>query len=286
MRKSIKNYIKPLLQAIGIYTSVYNSYFYLLNFFKFLNNLGNKILCKTAPILLYHRISDPSADPIMLCVTPLCFENHLQFLKENYDVLPLSELSQRLVDGTLKGNEAAITFDDGYQDNLTYALPLLEKYDLPATIFVTTSKLGESASFKWDMDYIEKDRATFLSNDEIRMLSNHRLIEIGAHTDTHPRLSDLAVGEQRSDIFRSKIILEKIIGKKITAFAYPFGGIYDFNDSSIRTVKELGFNFAYSNTQILAKNVKDRFCIPRINIRECTVSELSKKLLTSQVPLF
>ena len=71
---------------------------------------------------------------------------------------------------------------------------------------------------------------------------------------------------------------ENITGKKITDFAYPFGNINDFNESSKKIAKELGFNFSYSNTQILAKETKDRFCIPRINVRECTVLELSKNL--------
>jgi len=278
MRIIIKKYIKPILQAIGAYVFAYRFYSFLLFMKIKIINRFYKIFYKTAPILLYHRIFAPSADPVMLCVTPACFESHLEFLKKYYNVLPLSELSGRLATGTLEGDEAAITFDDGYRDNLVNALPLLEKYDIPATIFITTGQLGKKASFVWDMKYVASDRATFLSDEDIRILSNHRLIEIGAHTDTHRRLSDLDAAEQRADISESKTILENITGKKITAFAYPFGNVHDFDESSKKIAKELGFNFSYSNTQILAKETKDRFCIPRINVRECTASELSKKL--------
>lgn len=286
MKKFLKTYIKPPLKTIGIYTFIYRLYFFLLNILTALTNLFYKIFYKTAPILLYHRISTPSADPVMLCVTPACFENHLQFLKKNYDVLPLSELSIRLTTGKLEGNEATVTFDDGYRDNLTNALPLLEKYNIPATIFITTNQLGKKASFEWDMKYTENDRATFLTKEEIKMLSSHRLIEIGTHTDKHSRLSNLTEIEQKEDILNGKMVLEKIIGRRIAAFAYPFGGIYDFNNLSKMIVKELGFSFAYSNTQILARKTREYFCIPRINIRECTVSELSQKLLTSCWPSF
>lgn len=280
MKIFLKKYIKPIFQIIGLYASVYNVYFFLINFINKISNYCFKIFFKTAPILLYHRVANVSEDPIKLCVTPACFEKHLQFLKKHYDILPLSELSRRLMAGNLNGNEAAITFDDGYKDNLTNALPLLEKYNIPATIFVTTSSLGEKASFEWDLEYAEVDRATFLNEEEILILSNHKLIEIGAHTNTHSRLSDLTEAEQKDEILKSKIVLEKITGKKITAFAYPFGGIYDFNNSSKLTVKKIGFLFAYSTAHVLAKNTSDSYCIPRINIRECTVSDLSKMLLT------
>jgi len=172
MRIIIKKYIKPILQAIGAYVFAYRFYSFLLFMKIKIINRFYKIFYKTAPILLYHRIFAPSADPVMLCVTPACFESHLEFLKKYYNVLPLSELSGRLATGTLEGDEAAITFDDGYRDNLVNALPLLEKYDIPATIFITTGQLGKKASFVWDMKYVASDRATFLSDEDIRILSN------------------------------------------------------------------------------------------------------------------
>lgn len=279
MKNILIKYLKPSIQKIGIYTFAYHVYFSILNILTFFMSWFYKIFYKTAPILLYHRISQISSDPVMLCVTPECFEKHLQFLKKKYKILPLSELSKRLVDRTLKGDEVAITFDDGYRDNLINALPLLEKYDIPATIFITTGLLGKVASFEWDMTYSEVDRATFLNKEEIKVLSNHRLIEIGAHTDMHTRLSRMGETEQKLEIAKSKNILEEITGKTITAFAYPFGGVYDFNNMSKKIVKELGFSFAYSSTQIFAKKTDDYFAIPRLNIRECTVFELSKKLM-------
>ncbi len=280
MKKNLKKYLKPFLNKIGVYGFAYNLFFSLRNSVTVLNNIFYRTFYKTAPILLYHRITTVSKDPVQLCVTPKCFESHLQFVKNNYDVISLVELSKRIVTDELNGNELAVTFDDGYQDNLINALPLLEKYNIPATIFITTEFLGKKASFGWDMEYEEEDRATFLNEEDIRVLSNHPLIEIGAHTSLHSRLSNLTEGEQRSDILKSKEILERVTGKKINLFAYPFGGVYDFDNTTKKIVKELGFDFSYSNTQNFARNSKDSFCVPRLNIRESTVSELSKKLLT------
>ncbi|MDD5068947.1 MAG: polysaccharide deacetylase family protein [Candidatus Pacebacteria bacterium] len=268
MRKFLKKNIKPFLVFIGCYSFAYRLYFFLLYSNTKLINFFSKTFSKTAPILLYHRITKISNDPNMLCVSPEYFETHLRFLKKNYKVIPLSKLSGELIAGTITGREAAITFDDGYQDNLTNALPLLEKYNLPATIFITTSSLGKRASYEWDMEYKETDRANFLSETEIKALSSHPLIEIGAHTLTHPRLIDLDPKEQRIQIERSKTALEQITGKRISSFAYPFGGYSDFDKTSERIVEELGFDFGYSNTQRFARKTKNRFCIPRINIRE------------------
>lgn len=276
----IKKRIKPFLYRLGIFENSYQLWFFIIKLHVILKNYLYKVSSKTAPILLYHRVDEVKNDPIMLCVTPATFEEHLKFIKNNYQPLPLSELSRRIVSNSLVGNEISITFDDGYQDNLKNALPLLEKYNIPATIFVTTGYLGRKASFKWDMEYSEFDRAQFLSQDEINLLSQHPLIEIGAHTETHPRLIDISKTEQETDILKSKTRLEAITGNHIKAFAYPFGGIYDFDKVSEKIIDELGFEFAYKNTQELARHSNSSFNIPRINIRESSANELAGKLLT------
>lgn len=280
MREIIKKYIKPILEMVGLYNLIYSIYTYFSKSNIKIVNRFVKIFYKTSPILLYHRIATVSTDPLMLCVSEKCFEQHLIFLKKNYGIIHLSELSRRLLNNTLTGNEAAITFDDGYRDNLTNALPLLEKYNVPATIFITTSLLGKSASFDWDMQYKQEDRATFLNSNEIKILKDHPLIEIGAHTHNHPRLSDLDEQRQKDNILKSKEIIEQAIEGKIKAFAYPFGGPLDFNWISEKVVKETGFEFAYSNTGLLAKGTKKRYSIPRINIREYSISKLAQSLLS------
>ncbi|MDG1173945.1 MAG: polysaccharide deacetylase family protein, partial [Opitutales bacterium] len=102
-------------------------------------------------VLLYHRIFNPSIDAQLLSVTPENFEQQLIFLKENYEVISYRTLIHRLVEKNLCDRSICLTFDDGYIDNLTEALPLLEKYSMPATIFVCTGNIGKSNEFWWDM---------------------------------------------------------------------------------------------------------------------------------------
>lgn len=279
-KQFIKTYIKPLFQVLGLYKQIYVFYFALLGFIRNISNHFFKTFYKTAPILLYHRIAVSTDDPLMLCVSPSGFEKHLQFLTKKYNVISLSELSRRTTSGSLEGNEAAVTFDDGYQDNLNNALPLLEKYNVPATIFISTKSFGGKASFEGVAEFNEHDNVLFLSEDEIKVLSNNPLIEIGAHTVTHPRLSSLNLNDQKQEIIESKMVLEKITGKEITMFAYPFGGAYDFNSTSEQVVKDVGFEFAYTSTGFLTRNTKKHFRISRLNVRECEISTLSRVLLT------
>jgi len=85
----------------------------------------------------------------------------LQILAENYHVRPLADVIVDAENGVFKPDNVALTFDDGYLDNLTIAVPLLEKYQIPATIFVTSGMLDSEYEFWWD----ELDRIFFESDD-------------------------------------------------------------------------------------------------------------------------
>ena len=89
-------------------------------------------------ILVYHRIS-PDQHPFFPPVQPGLFERQLEILKRFYRVMDLHELVERSCKRSLPERAVAITFDDGYRDNYLHALPLLRKYDMPATIFVATA---------------------------------------------------------------------------------------------------------------------------------------------------
>jgi peptidoglycan/xylan/chitin deacetylase (PgdA/CDA1 family) len=101
-------------------------------------------------ILMFHRIAEKACDPWALSVTPLRFEAQMRALKEDRIPLSLRELVSRLEDGTVPPLAVAVTFDDGYVDNLRVAKPILEDVGIPATVFLTTGYLGKQKEFWWD----------------------------------------------------------------------------------------------------------------------------------------
>lgn len=101
-------------------------------------------------VLMYHRVADVPIDPFGLCVTPKHFAEQLAVLKQDYQLLSLQQMVEAVQTRTLPKRAIAITFDDGYADNLYVAKPLLEQYGVPATVFVATGKLEEAREFWWD----------------------------------------------------------------------------------------------------------------------------------------
>ena len=104
----------------------------------------------TALVLLYHRVIDVSSDPQLLCVTKKHFAEHLEVLKKRTNAISLKRLNQNLHDKSLIGRSAVVTFDDGYADNFHNAKPLLEQFDIPATVFVASGYVGSTHEFWWD----------------------------------------------------------------------------------------------------------------------------------------
>jgi peptidoglycan/xylan/chitin deacetylase (PgdA/CDA1 family) len=103
-----------------------------------------------AVILMYHRVCEKTEDPHSLIVTPDKFAQHIEHIHKAYYPLRLSELNRNLGEGNIRKRSVVVTFDDGYVDNMLYAKPILERYEVPATIFVTTGFIGKSKPFWWD----------------------------------------------------------------------------------------------------------------------------------------
>lgn len=101
-------------------------------------------------ILLYHRVTDVSCDPWGLCVTPQHFAEQLQVLRQYTQLTQLRRLSQDVAEGKHHRRHVVITFDDGYADNLHNAKPILERYDVPATIFIASGYVDREREFWWD----------------------------------------------------------------------------------------------------------------------------------------
>ncbi len=103
-----------------------------------------------ALILAYHRVADLATDPFQLAVTPGHFAEHLEALRKHASPVSLRQLTRALGDGRVPRRAVVVTFDDGYADNLHAALPLLERHEIQATVFIASGYVGRSGEFWWD----------------------------------------------------------------------------------------------------------------------------------------
>jgi peptidoglycan/xylan/chitin deacetylase (PgdA/CDA1 family) len=133
-----------------------------------------KKLSSKALILMYHRVADGGVDPWYLCVAPQHFASHLDVLQKHSHPMSLKQLAEAHQEARIPDRAVVITFDDGYADNLYNAKPLLERYDIPATVFLTGGLDVQSREFWWDELFRTVVRpgtlpsSLSLSTDEVR----------------------------------------------------------------------------------------------------------------------
>ena len=117
------------------------------------------------------------------------------------------------------------------------------------------------------MDQVPSGRSPILNRDQLKILSRSQVIEIGAHTLTHPRLTSLPELEQNEEIRSSKSRLEKLIESPVRLFSYPYGAPGDFNAVTIRLVHQAQFSAAVSNIQKTLDADDSALAIPRLLVR-------------------
>lgn len=203
-----------------------------------------------------------------------------------------------------------LTFDDGYRSVLTEALPVLERHAMPATVFVCTGPVERQVRFWFDAlaerrghdavahaktlaydewrDAVTRDEMRVAPDDphapltitEVRQLSAHPLVAIGAHTETHPMLARAPERVQREEIQRSRASLEAWLGRPVTAFAYPNGRPgEDFTTVAARAVADAGFAHAFAIRAAFANPADGRYGHPRFMMLDAIdAAELAHRL--------
>ncbi len=171
-----------------------------------------------ACVLTYHGIAGRSC---FNCVSTELFERQLDWLRIHYRVVPLGDLVADLArNDEQQSDVAAITFDDGYANFSEFALPVLEKYALHATVFVPSAKVGSYND--WDEGSENYVRMPLLGWEELRALPE-KTVEVGSHGRTHRRLDTISLAEAELEVRGSRTDLEEGIGRPVTLFAYPHG---------------------------------------------------------------
>lgn len=210
------------------------------------------------PILMYHRIADVPGERNSLA--PEKFKQQLDYLKRHgYTTITLNELYQHyLRQMPLPPRPVILTFDDGYEDNYSIALPLLRERNMKATVFPIVNWVGKEN--KWEKFNQQITRT--MDWDKLRQWQAAGM-EIGSHTLEHPFLTQCDETRLEQELRDSKVMLQENLRSTIDFLCYPYGF---FDNKTIHVVKQTGYKGAlaiYDNASLWQQ---DLFALPRIPI--------------------
>jgi peptidoglycan/xylan/chitin deacetylase (PgdA/CDA1 family)/glycosyltransferase involved in cell wall biosynthesis len=191
---------------------------------------------KGIPILMYHAFGRPGERASQFVVPVHQFARQMAWLKRlNYHVLSLEEYIQYRLQHQLPPLRSVIlTIDDGYAEIATLVAPILRRHEFPATVFLVSGKIGSHNDWTNDKSLAERP---LMSWPAIKAIG-YQGIRFGAHTQTHPRLTDIPTAQARAEIAGSKADLERELQRPVTTFAYPYG---EYDEQVEALVAEAGF---------------------------------------------
>jgi peptidoglycan/xylan/chitin deacetylase (PgdA/CDA1 family) len=221
------------------------------------------------PILMYHSIESMPKSTIMrsLHVHPKRFKLQMWILKVlGYQGLSLKKLKPYL-DGRKNGKVVGITFDDGYQNILFNAAPILKKYNFSATCYIVSDRIGSSNT--WDQKKGITQRPLMTISEIFTWIEMG--MDIGGHTKTHSDLTTISKLEVKKEVAECKNDLENTFQVAVSDFCYPFG---KFDDSISKIAENSGFQSAVSMVRGRSCSTSNRFTLPRIPINYRTLPHL------------
>lgn len=200
-------------------------------------------------IPLYHSVGSEAPYSIPLQT----FQRQMEIISARFKLVRLCDLQEAIASEPEETNIACVTFDDGYQDNYEVALPILERAGIKGTFYIATGFL--SKAFPTFMG----PRA-MMTPAQVRELATlgH---EIGAHTVSHQKLTQVSLESARTEIDGSRHFLENLIGREVVSFAYPKG---HYNSEVKALVGSLGFKAAVTTREELVDVHPDWLALPRV----------------------
>lgn len=224
---------------------------------------------------MYHSVDEPgSRIEERFCCRPAEFKRQIVYLLEHgYNVVAMEDLVTSLRQGTLPDkNTVTLTFDDGLECFYRNALPILEAYSCPATLFAVVNNVG--GMNEWVLRNGWPARR-LMTREELRAAQSAG-IAIGCHSATHPRLTDLPTAELHNEVAVAKIQLADILGQEVRYFAYPYGA---HGNREREAVIKAGYEAACSTRSGYTNVMSDLLSLRRIDVYGTdTIQQFRRKL--------
>ena len=200
-------------------------------------------------ILTYHSIDESGS---VISTDPTLFRRQMEWMAgAGTRVVPLEQVPD--TPGSL-----AITFDDGYQNFVEIAVPILAEFRLPATVFVVTAYCGKANS--WGTRGMKMPELALMDWEAIRDLPAE-LVSLGAHGETHRNLAKIAGSELEAEIHGCRSEIEDRTGRPVHAFAYPYGS----SSAAARRVAREAYSLACGTALARVGCDADRFDLSRLD---------------------
>ena len=232
----------------------------------------------SVPILMYHEIAQPPETTSRLAVSPDDFAAQLAYLYGGgFKTVTAAELLAAVVGaGQLPDRAVVLTFDDGYEDFHSRAMPLLERYGFTATVFVTTGWVQDAGPL-----LVGRRPGRMLSWSQIAEAADAG-IEVGAHSRQHLQLDQLPEKLLREELYTSKAQLEDKLGSPVTGLAYPFG----YSNARVRQVaRDAGHCYGCAVSNMIMSPTADLLALPRLTVRRSMGMPAFQQVVRGRVPM-
>lgn len=231
------------------------------------------------PVLMYHEIGRPPETKSRLAVSQAAFAEQLAYLHSSgFNTITAGTLSAILSAETQKlpNRTVVLTFDDGYENFYSRAMPLLRQYNFSATLFVTTG-------------WVQDNGRQSAENSPGQMLSWSQItdaalagMEIAAHSHRHPQLDQLPENLLNEELYASKELLEDKVGYPVTGLAYPFG----YSNARVRQLaRDAGYRYGCTVQNVAVNPASDLFALPRLTVRNSTTIRAFHQLIHDPAPM-
>ena len=217
------------------------------------------------PILMYHQIDAPPPRGTALrglIVAPASFNWQMGMLRMlGYRGVSMHDLEPYL-SGERQGKVVGITFDDGYQNNVQNALPILAKHGFTATCYGVSQEIG--GTNRWDQGIV--DEKPLMTRDDWQRWHAAGM-DVGSHTQNHVKLTELPDDRAQTQITQSRVELEQAIGCEVHHFCYPYGW---YRPEHAAMARAAGYHTATTTQRGRAQPGDDAYTLKRIMISRST----------------
>ncbi len=236
------------------------------------------------PVLMYHSISDHASPKFkQFVVSPKLFAEHMAYLHQHkYTPITVSQFASALTQrgDKLPKRPVVLTFDDGFADFYTEALPVLKHYGFTATLYTATAFINGTSRWLQHEGEAARPMLTWEQLGEIHASG----IDCGGHSHSHPQLDIIPPAEAYGEIIQCKRHLEEHLNQEISSFAYPFGY---YTTTLQRQVQAAGYTSACAVKFAMSSEKTDPFAIERLIVRpDTTLDALASLLSGHSSPVF